>query len=89
VFILLGGFRSRAWLWSIVAQFSILNAVFVGAYAYGALGSICLVPVGLALIGPVADAIGTEATLYAAAALVIAATLPVFAVRDVRELRRR
>jgi MFS family permease len=82
-------FRSRAWLWSIVAQFSILNAVFVGAYAYDALGSICLVPLGLALIGPVADAIGTEATLYAAAALVIAATLPVFAVRDVRELRRK
>jgi hypothetical protein len=76
-------------LWSIVAQFSILNAVFVGAYAYGALGSICLVPVGLALIGPVADAIRTEATLYAAAALVIAATLPVFTVRDVRELRRK
>jgi MFS family permease len=25
-------FRSRAWLWSIVAQFSILNAVFVGAF---------------------------------------------------------
>jgi len=42
-----------------------------------------------ALIGPVADAIGTEATLYAAAALVIAATLPIFAVRDVRELRRK
>ena len=25
-------FRSRAWLWSIVAQFSILNAAFVGAF---------------------------------------------------------
>jgi hypothetical protein len=43
----------------------------------------------LALIGPVADAIGTEATLDAAAALMIAATLPVFAVRHVRELRRK
>lgn len=58
-------------------------------YAYDALGSICLVPLGLAVIGPLADAIGTEATLYGAAALIVAATLPVFAVRDVRELRRR
>jgi hypothetical protein len=33
--------------------------------------------------------IGTRATLYAAAALVVAVTLPVFAVRDVREVRRR
>ena len=40
------------------------------------------------MIGPVADAIGTQATLYGAAALIVLATLPVFAVRDVRELRR-
>jgi hypothetical protein len=47
------------------------------------------VPLGLAVIGPVADAIGTEKTLYSAAVLMIGATLPVFAVRDVRELRRK
>ena len=51
------------------------------------LGSIALVPVGLAVIGPVADAFGTEVTLTAAALLIVAATLPVFAVRDVRELK--
>ena len=43
-----------------------------GVYAYDTLGSICLVPVGLAVIGPIADAIGTEATLYGAAALIVA-----------------
>jgi hypothetical protein len=33
--------------------------------------------------------IGTSTALYAAAALIVAATLSVFSVRDVRELRRR
>jgi hypothetical protein len=52
------------------------------------LGSIALVPIGLAVIGPLADAVGTQATLYGAAALIVLVTLPVFLVRDVRELRR-
>jgi hypothetical protein len=57
-------------------------------YAYDMLGSIALVPVGLAAIGPLADALGTQETLYGAAALIVLVTLPVLAVRDVRELRR-
>ena len=35
------------------------------------------------------DAIGTQEALYGTAALIVLATLPVLAVRDVRELRRR
>jgi hypothetical protein len=57
-------------------------------YSYDALGSLVLIPVGFAIAGPVADAIGTGPTLYGAAALVVLATLPVLAVREVRELRR-
>ena len=57
-------------------------------YSYDMLGSIALMPVGLAVIGPIADAIGTEATLYGQRRLIVLVTLPVFAVRDVRELRR-
>jgi hypothetical protein len=48
-----------------------------------------LIPFGFAAAVPVADAIGTRATLYGAAALVVAATLPVLAARDVREVRGR
>jgi zinc transporter ZupT len=48
-----------------------------------------LIPLGFAIAGPLADAVGTRATVYGAAALVVAATLPIFAVRDVRELRRK
>jgi predicted MFS family arabinose efflux permease len=83
------GLEVFAVCWDTTMQQQIPGHMLSRLYAYDALGSICLVPVGLAVIGPVADAIGTEATLYAAAALVIVATLPVFAVRDVRELRRR
>jgi hypothetical protein len=57
--------------------------------SYDALGSIALVPVGQAVIGPIADAVGTRTTLFGAAAFVLVGTLPIFAVRDVRELRRK
>ena len=58
-------------------------------YSYDALGSFVFIPIGLALAGPIADLIGTRATLFGAAILVVAATLPVLAVRDVRTLARR
>jgi predicted neutral ceramidase superfamily lipid hydrolase len=83
------GLEVFAVCWDTTMQQQIPERMLSRLYAYDALGSICLVPVGLAVIGPVADAIGTEATLYASALLVIGATLPVFAVRDVRELRRK
>ncbi len=56
--------------------------------SYDALGSWVLVPLGLALAGPIADAIGTSTTLYAVAALNIGAALAVLSVRQVRTLRR-
>jgi hypothetical protein len=83
------GLEVFAVCWDTTMQQQIPEHMLSRLYAYDALGSICLVPLGLAVIGPVADAVGTSTTLYAAAALVIAATLPVFAVRDVRELRRK
>ena len=83
------GLEVFAVCWDTTMQQQIPEQMLSRLYAYDALGSICLVPLGLAVIGPLADAIGTKATLYGAAALIVAATLPVFAVRDVRELRRR
>jgi MFS family permease len=83
------GLEVFAVCWDTTMQQQIPEHMLSRLYAYDALGSICLVPLGLAVIGPVADVVGTSTTLYAAALLVIAATLPVFAVRDVRELRRK
>jgi MFS family permease len=82
------GLEVFAVFWDTTMQQQIPEHMLSRVYAYDALGSICLVPLGLAVIGPLADAIGTEAALYGAAALIVGATLPVFAVRDVRELRR-
>ena len=58
-------------------------------YSYDALGSMALVPVGYAIAGPIAEAVGVRATLWGAAAIGIAVTLPVLAVPDVRRLERR
>jgi hypothetical protein len=48
-----------------------------------------LIPLGLAAAGPIAEAIGTEKTLFAAGLLSLGATLAVLFVRDVRTLQRR
>ena len=76
-------------LWHTTMQQEIPPDKLSRAYSYDALGSIGLVPVGYALAGPVADAIGVRATLWGAAAVGIAVTLAVLFVRDVRTLERR
>ncbi len=75
--------------WDTTMQQQIPGQMLSRVYAYDMLGSVALIPIGFAAAGPIADAIGTSKTLYGAAALVALVTLPVFAVRDVRELRRR
>ncbi len=49
------------------------------------LGSNALQPLGLALVGPIAIAVGISTTLYAAAALAALLTLSVVSVRAVRD----
>lgn len=50
-------------------------------------GSFALQPVGLALVGPIAIAIGISATLYAAAGLAVLLTLAVLSVKAVRDFQ--
>ena len=57
-------------------------------YAWDALGSWVLIPLGLAIVGPVSAAIGVDATLWLAAGVIVVAMLAQLAVRDVRELGR-
>ncbi|WP_371640716.1 MFS transporter [Streptomyces virginiae] len=54
--------------------------------AYDWLLSTALSPLGMALAGPLAVAIGAKATLYAAAALMVVSTVGVLALRDVRRI---
>jgi len=90
-FALVAGVGSETFgvLWETTVQQEIPAARLSRVYAYDAFGSIVLIPVGLAVVGPVADALGTGETLWLACALSTAVTLPVLAVGDVRRLRRR
>ncbi len=58
-------------------------------YSYDALGSFVLIPIGFTVSGPIAGLVGIRATFLGAATLILAATLSVLLVRDVRTLRRR
>ena len=76
-------------LWDTSMQQEIPQDRLSRVYSYDALGSAALIPLGLAIAGPVADAIGTRATLFAAGTISLTATLAVLLVHDVRTLRRR
>ena len=76
-------------LWHTTVQQEIPADMLSRVYSYDALGSLALVPIGYAVAGPIADAIGVRATLWGAAAIGFAVTLAVLAVRDVRTLERR
>ncbi len=55
--------------------------------AYDALGSLALAPIGLAAAGPLSDAIGTTATLWLSASIIVATTALTLLVPEVRSLR--
>jgi len=76
-------------LWHTTVQQEIPPDMLSRVYSYDALGSLALVPIGYAIAGPIADAIGVRATLWGAAAIGVAVTLAVLLVRDVRTLERR
>jgi MFS family permease len=76
-------------LWDTSMQQEIPQDRLSRVYSYDALGSYALIPLGLAVAGPVAEAIGTRATLFAAGAISLSATLAVLLVPEVRTLRRR
>ena len=83
------GIETFGILWDTTMQQEIPPASLSRVYSYDMLGSIAFVPIGLALAGPIADLVGVREALFGAAAIVVFATLPVFAVRDVRKLERR
>jgi MFS family permease len=56
--------------------------------SYDVLGSFALIPVGVAVMGPISNAIGVAETLLGAAIVVVVATIAVISVADVRNLRR-
>jgi MFS family permease len=75
-------------LWETTMQQEIPQEKLSRVSSYDALGSFVLIPLGFAAAGPVAEVIGTRATILAAAAISLAATLAVLLVRDVRTIVR-
>jgi predicted MFS family arabinose efflux permease len=88
---LFAGFGAETFgvLWDTTMQQEIPHDRLSRVYSYDALGSFALIPLGLAVAGPIAEAIGTEKTLFAAGLISLTATLAVLLVGDVRRLRRR
>jgi len=76
-------------LWDTSMQQEVPQEKLSRLYAYDALGSLALTPLALAMLGPIAGAIGSRATFVACAILVVGATVPVLFSRDVRTLERR
>ena len=76
-------------LWHTTMQQEIPAEKLSRVYSFDALGSIGLVPVGYALAGPVAEAVGVRTTLWGAAAIGVAVTFAVLFVHDVRRVERR
>jgi MFS family permease len=76
-------------LWGTAMQQEIPQERLSRVSSYDALGSWVLMPLGFAIAGPIAAAIGDRATFLGAAAIVIVASTLVLFSRDVRTLERR
>jgi len=76
-------------LWDTTMQQEIPQEKLSRVYSYDALGSFVLIPLALAVVGPVSELIGTRETVLAASAISLIATLAVLFVGDVRTIERR
>jgi MFS family permease len=75
--------------WMLALHQEIPEEMMSRVSAYDWLGSIGLMPIGLALAGPAAAAFGRTQSLWGSAALVVALTAAVLVLPDVRRLERR
>jgi MFS family permease len=74
--------------WDTTLQQHIPDEKLSRVSSYDVLGSFALIPIGVAVMGPISGAIGVANTLIGAALVVVLATLAVISVADVRNLRR-
>ena len=83
------GIETFGIFWDTTMQQEIPEEKLSRVYSYDALGSFVLIPIGLAAAGPISETFGTRPTIVGAALISLAATLPIFLVRDVRRITRR
>lgn len=74
--------------WDLSLQQQIPNDRLSRVSAYDWLGSLAALPVGMALAGPLADAVGIETAIWFAVGLWVVPNVLLLAVKDVRTLER-
>jgi MFS family permease len=82
------GLANHVTLWFTVFQREIPEHAQSRVSSYDALGSVVLTPLGAALAGPVAAALGTESALWLAAGIVLAADLIMLTMPSVWAIRQ-
>ena len=83
-----GGVSFMAPIWETAVQEHIPAEAISRVSAYDWMLSLGLTPLGMALAGPLAGAVGATATLYGAAALLAISCLGVLVLPDIRNLRQ-
>jgi hypothetical protein len=73
-------------LWETTLQRNVPIEALSRVSAYDWFGSLTLAPIGFAIVGPVSDAIGVSATLWATVAIEIVVISALLLVRDVRTI---
>jgi hypothetical protein len=76
-------------MWDTTMQQGIPQEKLSRVNSYDALGSWVLIPLALAVVGPISELIGTRETILAASAITLTATVAVLFVSDVRTISRR
>jgi hypothetical protein len=74
-------------LWFTVFQREIPEHAQSRVSSYDALGSIVLIPLGMAFVAPVSDLIGVDATLWLTIVICLACTAVIAAMPSVRAIR--
>jgi predicted MFS family arabinose efflux permease len=85
----IAGLSLSGWdtLWATTVQREIPPDMLARVSSYDWLGSVALLPVGFALVGPLAHGLGLTGALWFAAGSVVVSTLATLAVPSLRELR--
>jgi MFS family permease len=84
-----GGVEVFTVSWATTLQQEIPPEKLSRVSSYDALGNFALAPIGTAIAGPLASALGTQAILAAGGALVVLFPLLVLLVPEVRRMRRK
>jgi MFS family permease len=83
------GIETFGIMWDTTMQQEIPQEKLSRVYSYDALGSFVLIPLGVCIVGPVSELIGTRATILGASAISLTATLAVLLVHDVQTIERK